>query len=122
MNELPAQNMVNAVLHRVVALPRWVRIALALIFAVSLTLLVTPVVDSIYMARFYSEGTLVLPSLISTAVGVVLYFVGWRLMVGFAGETPKPTMSLLVYFVVGTLICLTALVLVVSGALSGTAV
>lgn len=122
MNDLRAQNLVNTVLQRIVALPRWARIALALAFAVSLTLLVTPIVDSIYMARFYSEGTLLLPSLISTAAGVVFYFLGWRWMVGFAGEAPKPRVALLVYFIAGVLICLVALILVVSGALSGTAV
>lgn len=122
MNDLPAQNIVNALLQRVVALPRWVRITLALVFAVSLTLLVTPVVDYLYLSQFYSEGTLILPSLLSTAAGVVLYFIGWRLMVGFAGETPKPGMALFWYFVAGIVILLVALVLVVNGALSGTAV
>jgi len=121
MNDLRVQNVLNTVLQRLVALPRWARIGLALVFAIALTLLVTPIIDFIYLSRFYNASTLVLPSLISTAAGVAFYFIGWRLMVGFAGEAPKPSAALLWYFVAGMVILLITLALVVSGALSGTA-
>src|SRR5690606_13897979 len=103
-------------------LPRGARIALALLFAVALTLLVTPLAHTLLGVGIFVEDSsrLVAPTIISLVAGLVFYFVGWRLMVGYAGTTPKPGTTLLAYFGLGVVVCLLALVLVIIGAISGT--
>ena len=121
MNDPRIKNLPAASLQWIVRLPRWARIALAALFALAVTLVVTPIVDFIYLTRFYDPTTLMVPALISVTLGVVFYFIGWRLMIGYAGETPAARPALLWYFGAGLLICVFALVLVVNGAFIGTA-
>ena len=106
MNETRLRQLLDSLIAYIIRLPRAARIGLALLFAVALTLLVTPIIDAIYVSRFFDSGTAMLPSIISTAFGLVFYFVGWRLMVGFAGETPAPRRALLWYVGAGTLVSL----------------
>ena len=104
----------------IVLLPRLTRIVLAAVFALALTLAITPIVDDFYLANLYDFSTRVAPSLVSTGIGLVFYFVGWRLIIGYAGETPSTRTAILWYFILGVLACVVVIVLVVLGAVSGT--
>lgn len=104
---------------RLVRLPRLARISITALFAVVAALLITPLIDSIYTTRFFDYNTLMLPSLVSTGVGIVMYVIGWIVLVGYSGEELKPRKRVLLYVVVGCLMVLTALVLVITGALDG---
>ncbi len=106
--------------ERILRLPRLTRIVLAAVFALALTLAVTPIIDGIYLSRWYDPSTSELPSLISTVLGVIFYVVGWRLIIGFAGETPATRTATFWYIVIGALACILVIFLVVIGAISGT--
>src|SRR5215468_7605950 len=106
---------VYRLIERVTHWPRLTRIILAAVFALAITLVITPVVDDIYIANFYDLSTREVPALFSTALGVVFYFVGWRLIIGFAGEIRPATKAVLWYLGVGTAACVLAIVLVVIG-------
>lgn len=108
------------IVERVVQLPRAARIALAALFALALTLVITPLVDNLYVERFYDPATVGLPALVSTALGIVFYLVGWRQIIGYAGETPAARSSVFWYVVVGAAACALVIILVVFGAISGT--
>lgn len=122
INAANVQTLLARVTQRIVGLPRGVRIVLVVLFAVALTLLVTPLAYSILRVDFFAATSeeIFAPTLIAMVSGVVLYIVGWRLLVGFAGERPAPSTALLVYFVAGVAVCVLALVLVVIGAVTGT--
>jgi hypothetical protein len=122
LNAVNVQSFLLRLTQRLVALPRGVRILLAGGFAVALTLLVTPLAYNLLRVDFFvaDSSKIVAPTLIALVSGLVLYGVGWRLMIGYAGETPSPNNALLIYFVAGILICGLALILVVVGAISGT--
>lgn len=104
----------------IVGLPRLTRIALAALFALAVTLAVTPLIDGIYLDRFYSADTRMIPAIISTTLGLLYYFLGWRLIVGFVGETPPPRRTILWYVCGGVLACGVVALLLVVGAISGT--
>jgi hypothetical protein len=96
-------------------LPRLLRIITVAIFALAFTLAVSPLVDYIYLSYFFTEETRVLPSLVSAAVGVAFYILGWWLLIGTVGETRPARPAVLVYVLVGII----ALFLVILLALSG---
>ncbi|MBE2271999.1 MAG: hypothetical protein IAE80_27435 [Anaerolinea sp.] len=88
-------------MYWIVQLPRIARIVLAGVFALAVTMLISPLVDSVYLRSFYNPDTVMLPSLISAVVGVVIYVIGWRVWVGYSGERPRYTRVLLIYVVIG---------------------
>ncbi len=104
----------------IIGLPRLTRIVLAAVFALALTLAITPLVDGIYVANFYDVNTREAPALLSTSLGVIFYLLGWRLIIGFAGDTPVASKGVLAYLSVGALACILVVILVVFGAISGT--
>lgn len=106
----------------VLGLPRLTRIVLAALFALAVTLVITPLVDGIYIMNFYDVDTREAPALFSTALGIVFYILGWRLMIGFAGDVPRPNRLVLGYLGVGVVACVLVIVLVLFGAISGTQV
>ena len=106
----------------IIGLPRLTRIVLAAVFALALTLAITPLIDGIYIANFYDLNTLEAPALVSTALGVVFYLLGWRLIIGFAGDLPSASKAVLAYLSVGALACILVVILVVFGAISGTVI
>src|SRR5215207_6420299 len=122
LNAANVQSLLLGLTQRLVALPRGIRILLAGGFSIALTLLVTPLAYSLLRVDFFvaDSSKIVAPTLIALISGLVLYGVGWRLMIGYAGEAPSPSNALLIYFVAGILICALALILVVVGAISGT--
>ena len=115
-------SVVYGFIERIIRLPRLTRIIMAAVFALALTLVITPIVDGIYLSNFYDPGTREAPALISTALGVVFYLLGWRLIIGFAGDVPPANRAVLWYLGVGVLACVLVVGLVVFGAISGTMV
>lgn len=87
----------------VVSLPRITRILIAGVFAVMTTLAVSPIVDEIYIRYLYSPSTVILPSFVSAGFGIVMYLVGWQLIVGVVGEAVEVRTAIVWYFVVGVL-------------------
>ncbi len=99
---------------------RLLRIALAALFALALTLLLTPLIDYFYLEHFFTADTRMIPALISTAAGLVFYGVGWRLIIGYAGEQPTARPAVLWYVSIGVAACVVVVALLVIGAITGT--
>lgn len=99
--------------EQALALPRIWRIALVSLFALAVTLAVTPIVDNFYVDNFFSMDTRLLPSLFSVGLGIATYAVGWRLLIGMVGDAPQPRKATLWYLIFG--IVMLALVLVLAG-------
>ncbi len=95
--------------------PRLLRIIVAALFGVGITLLISPQVDNYYLTYFYSPDTRVLPSLLSTAGGVVMYAVGWRLTLSVEAVDHPPLRSIAWYLLIGLLVLVALLVLVIVG-------
>ncbi len=94
---------------------RFGRILLVAVLALVVTVAVSPLVDWVYMTFFFSEATIIAPSLVSTAAGVVMYLAGWVLLVGTVGQPPMPRRATLVYLLVGILAVLLVAYLVIQG-------
>jgi hypothetical protein len=99
--------------EQALALPRIWRIALVSLFALAVTLAVTPIVDNFYVNNFFSMDTRLLPSLFSVGLGIVTYAVGWRLLIGMVGDAPQPRKATLWYLTFG--IVMLVLVLILAG-------
>lgn len=95
--------------------PRLLRILVAALFGVGLTLLVSPQIDNYYLTYFYSPDTRVLPSLLSTVVGVVTYVLGWRLTLSVEAVDQPPLRAIAWYLLIGVIVLLALIVLVVIG-------
>lgn len=106
-------------LESVVRLPRLARMALAVLFALSVTLLLTPLIDGWYLSSFDAAEAPLLPALASASAGVIAYLIGWRLLVGLVDEPPQANGALAVYLIAGCAALLLTIVLVILGAVSG---
>jgi len=112
-------SMSARVIERVIRLPRRTRIILAALFALALTLVVTPIVDGFYMGNFFDPATRGLPAMVSTALGLVFYLIGWRQIIGYAGEMPPPRSTVFWYVTIGATACALVVILVIFGAITG---
>lgn len=115
----PAPALAYRLLERLLSLPRLARIGLAGVFALALTLLLIPVIDGIYLQYFYSPDTRGVAAYVGASIGVVMYLLGWRLIVGFAGESPSVSRAVVWYVSFGAAVSLIALALFVYGAVTG---
>jgi hypothetical protein len=104
--------------ERVLRWPRALRVVIAALFALVTTLLLTPVIDLIYVDNFYNSSTVILPAFVACGIGMVVYLVGWRLIIGTVGETPVVRPATLLYLVGGVLGLALVVILVVYGLLS----
>lgn len=87
----------------VLAQSRLKRMAIAVSFALAVTYLLFPIVDLIYMEYFFSVDTVIVPSLVTATVGVVMYMLGWYLLVGNANTRPEMRLVTLWYLILGIL-------------------
>ncbi|MCC6612737.1 MAG: hypothetical protein IT320_04615 [Anaerolineae bacterium] len=101
--------------ERVLLMPRLARMLVAAVFALSAALLVTPVVDNFYMDHFFSMDTRLLPALVSAGVGMVIYVIGWRLLVGVVGETPSARPATRNFLIFGVALLVLVVILVAFG-------
>jgi hypothetical protein len=102
--------------------PRMMRIVLAGVFALAVTLALSPIIDQLYLAYFFSEDTLMLPSLVAGGLGILMYVAGWFLLVGFVGEDRTSSWMVILYLLIGVLAIVLVLIwaarLVIMGSLS----
>lgn len=106
---------------QLVELPRSWRILIVAVFSMAVVAAIFPLVDGIYLRLFYSPNTILVPALVTAACGVVMWGVGWWLLVGWAGEQPTARPAVLWYFIIGSSIVLLVVFLLVQGAVLGTA-
>lgn len=111
----PTEPLWLQLIHRVLALPRWARALIAGLFGLVVTIGVSPLVDYIYLSFFYTEETRVLPSIISVSLGILMYMLGWWLIVGTTGEKPPVRRAVLWYVGVGIFMICLVLVLALYG-------
>lgn len=67
-------------------LPRLARVLWVFVTAVMVVLVLSPLVDRIYIEHFFDEATVIVPSYISVFFGALAYLWGWVSWVGAAGE------------------------------------
>lgn len=99
----------------VLGLPRLGRILIAAVFGLAATAALFPFVDRLYITNFFSEQTIVVPSLISAGLGIIIYVAGWVLIVGTRGLQLPKRLAILLYIVFGIIIVLYVLVLMLNG-------
>ncbi len=104
---------------QILGLSRYLRIALILIFALVTTMLVSPLIDRIYLENFYDPSTTVLPAMLTVGCGVIVYIVGWMLLIGFGDTLPIPGNWVILYSLYGIVVCMVVLTLLVNGAVIG---
>ena len=101
------------------AIPRWGRILIVAIISLAVTLSVFPQVDSIYLYYFYNESTVIIPAYISAGLGMVMYVIGWLLIVGSTAYKPHEQVSsspaLLWYIGLGLLALVACTILLLYG-------
>jgi len=94
---------------------RLLRIIIISIFGVAVTAAVFPLVDAVYINRFFDESTRILPSFVSVGIGIIMYGLGWWLLVGIRGEKRPERIAALIYVLVGILVILFVVVLLING-------
>ncbi len=99
----------------VVHLPRLARIVVDALFALAVTFAVSPLVDYIYLSYMYTDETRILPSLVSAGAGIIMYIMGWWLIIGNAGQTPPVRRGVVWFMIVG----LAAVILIIALAAIG---
>jgi hypothetical protein len=111
----PAPSRTRQMIDRIIMMPRVARIILVGVFALAVTLVLTPLIDIIYADNFFSQETLIVPALISAGCGAVMYLFGWWLIVGTVGEHPVPRPIILWYCLVGVFAVVMVIFLVIRG-------
>lgn len=87
---------------RLVGFPRMIRIIIVAFFALMIVLAVFPLVDSIYLDYFFSPDTVVVPAIVTVAIGSLAYIFGWYVYIGTVGTIPPAKNRVLWYFVLGS--------------------
>ncbi|MBI5669768.1 MAG: hypothetical protein HZC41_17360 [Chloroflexi bacterium] len=105
----------------VLKLPRPLRMMLVAVFALAVTFAVSPVIDAVYIRYFFSETTRVVPSLVAAAAGLVMYALGWVVLIGTVGETPPERILVLWYSGLGLLVVALVIIMLAAGWMSGLA-
>ncbi len=105
----------------VLRLPRVVRIILIAVFAIVVTFALSPVIDAVYLNFFFDETTRVLPSLAAAGAGLVMYVLGWVLVVGTVGEELPERIAVLWYIGLGLLAIVLVTIMLLAGWMSGNA-
>lgn len=113
----PAQRVPYAtyLMRKVLNWSRSARIITISMFGVAVTAAVFPLIDLVYVERFFNPDMRVLPSFISVGLGMTMYIVGWVLLVGTRGEKPPERIGVIIYMLVGVLIVLFVLFMLING-------
>lgn len=96
-------------------LPRVARIGLCTIFAVAVTFALFPLVDYLYLRYLFTMETRVLPAIVSAGFGLLIYMLGWWLIVGIRGGKPPARLLILWYVGAGTAALIFVIILAVFG-------
>lgn len=102
-------------MRKVLNWSRGARIIIISIFGVAVTAAVFPLIDLIYVERFFNPDMRILPSFISVGLGMAMYVVGWVFIVGTRGEKPPERMGVIIYMLAGILIVSFVLILLING-------
>lgn len=105
-------------LEQLVRLPRLIRVLIVAVFSLVVALAVSPLIDHIYIRFFFSSSTVILPSLVTVAVGSIVYIIGWRIYIGTVNTTPPAENRILWYFGIGAVVTIFVLGLIVYGVIS----
>lgn len=97
---LPAFQRIVVDLLEMPRIARWFVVAF---FALAVTLAVSPFIDALYLQYFFDERTVIAPALVAMMFGLLMYIVGYWLVVGWQGETTTPRRVVLWYVGVGML-------------------
>ncbi len=108
-------SLINRVIDWILSLPRIIRIVIAIVFALCVTLALSPMIDMIYMESFFNPETVIVPSLVSAAFGLAMYVLGWRFLIGTVGEKPQARLFVLWYIALGLMAFAVVAILVVRG-------
>jgi hypothetical protein len=117
-----AQSLDEQFIEQLAALPRMVRIGLCVWVGIVVTGLVSSIVDYLYLNFLFDEATRILPSLVSAGIGILVYGMGWWLMVGARGIEVTVRRASIWYLLVGVLITVVLVAFAVSGYNSATGI
>lgn len=115
----PALPRTRRLLERILRWPRLARIAFVALVALAVTVLLVPRVDEVYMLYYFDWNTRIAPALVSCGVGLVVYALGWWLLVGMVGEAPRPRRAALWYVIIGIVALIVVVLLLLIGAVIG---
>jgi len=109
--------------QRILGLSRLWRLAFVVLSSLALVAVIFPAVDYIYLERFFSVDTRLLPSLVSASAMLLMsasamllmYGTGYILLVGWRGEVPPARRIILLYVLLGFLMIGIAIGLIVYG-------
>jgi hypothetical protein len=101
--------------QRILGLPRLWRLVFVVLSSLALVAVIFPAVDYIYLERFFSVDTRILPSLVSAVAMLLMYGGGYILLVGWRGEVPRARRIILAYALLGFLMMGIAIGLIVYG-------
>ncbi|MCU0496919.1 MAG: hypothetical protein MUF87_06160 [Anaerolineae bacterium] len=104
----PADPPYDAMVRRLLRLPRLLRIILIFVPTFAVTLVIAPVIDALYLRYFFTPETRILPSLVIAGVALVMYMIGWVLIVGTSGEQPEERQAAVWYTIASILTVLLA--------------
>lgn len=111
-----SSNEAPKIVYYLIAMPRWVRIALITTIALATVLLVFPLIDNIYWHYFFTVETRVIPSIVSAGLGGMMYLLGWHWVVGvFKDERPAINRRTTYYLFISMLIILLDILLLAQG-------
>jgi hypothetical protein len=102
---------------RLLNLPRVVRILIVGVFALAVTLIVALV--AFYESIFYSDTLQFILYVVATVLGLVMYVIGWYLIVGTVDTTPPVRQAVWWYVVLGTLAIVLIILSVIQAATIG---
>lgn len=105
----------TTIAQRITTLPRLARILLVAFSALSVTAVLFPLVDSLYLQAIYNPNTIMLPSLVSVGCGLLMYVLGWRWFVGTVGEELHTHQAAVWYLVIVIITLLILLALIFQG-------
>lgn len=105
----------GGIVEQTLRLARWQRWLLVASFAVAAALLLTPVIDHLYLSYFFSMETRIVPSLVSTGLGVLVYAIGYVMIIGRVGEVPNARRATRWYLLLGFAALALVLILVIIG-------
>lgn len=104
----PADPPYDDMVRRLLRLPRLLRIMLVFLPTFAVTIVITPVIDALYLRYFFTPETRILPSLLTAGVALVMYMIGWVLIVGTTGEKPEERQAAVWYTIASILTILLA--------------
>jgi hypothetical protein len=100
--------------------PRIARMVIVAVFALAVTMVISPIVDRVYLQYFFTQETVIVPALITVIFGAVMYMLGWWLAVGPTFEEVQSHWLVLWYLALGFLSLILTVVLLIIGIAIGT--